>query len=145
MDRPRKNALRNKWSRRVVTTVLLLAAIGVTTYGLSRLKPAAPTVEESTVWMDTVKRGEMLRDVRGLGTLVPEEILFIPAINQGRVERIVMRPGAPVNPDSVLLVLNNPELDLEALEAEYQLKAAQAQNEDLRVQGAESGGGGRPG
>ncbi len=134
MDKPRKNAARNRWIRRVTTTVVLVAAIGAVTYGLSRLKPAAPTVEKSTVWMDTVKRGPMVRQVRGLGTLVPEEILFIPAINQGRVVRIVMRPGARVTPSSVLLVLSNPELELEAVEAEYQLRAAEAQFQDIRVQ-----------
>ena len=63
------------------------------TLGLSRLKPAAPSVEAATVWLDTVKRGPMLRQVRGLGTLVPEDIRWIPATTQGRVERIVLRPG----------------------------------------------------
>jgi HlyD family secretion protein len=120
--------------RRIITAVVLVVGIGATTFGLSRLKPAAPSVEESTVWMDTVKRGPMLRQVRGLGTLVPEEILFIPAENQGRVERIVIRPGAEVTPDSVLLVLSNPELQLEALEAKSQLHGAEARLEDLRVQ-----------
>jgi HlyD family secretion protein len=134
MDRPRKNAARNKWIRRVVTAVVLLAAIAATTVGLSRLKPAAPTVEKSTVWMDTVKRGPMLRQVRGLGTLVPQEILFIPALNEGRVERIVERAGAKVEPETVLLVLSNPQLELEAVEAEYQVRAAEAKQLDLEVQ-----------
>ena len=134
MDKPRKNAARNRWIRRGVTTAVLIAALAATTVGLSRLKPAAPTVEESTVWMDTVKRGPMVRKVRGLGTLVPEQILFIPAINQGRVERIVMLPGAEVNPSSVVLVLSNPELELEEVEAEYQLRAAEAKYQDLNVQ-----------
>jgi HlyD family secretion protein len=98
------------------------------------LKPAAPTVEKSTVWMDTVKRGPMLRQVRGLGTLVPQEILFIPALNEGRVERIVERPGARVEPETVLLVLSNPQLELEAVEAEYQVRAAVAKQLDLEVQ-----------
>lgn len=113
---------------------MVVLAIGATTVALSRLKPAAPTVEASTVWRDTVKRGEMLRNVRGLGTLVPEEILFIPAINEGRVERIVVLPGAQVTPNSVILVLSNPQLELEAVEAEYNVKAAEAQFQDLKVQ-----------
>ena len=75
------------------------------TLGLSRLKPAAPCVERSTVWIDTVKRGPMLRQVRGLGTLVPEDVRWIPAQTEGRVERHVILPGTPVKPDSVILEL----------------------------------------
>lgn len=116
----------------------LWAAAGVgaavlTTLGLSRLKPAAPSVERATVWIDTVKRGEMLRQVRGLGTLVPEEIRWIPAATEGRVDRIVIQPGTPVKMDSVVLELSNPELDLQALDAEQQLRAAEAQLTELRV------------
>jgi HlyD family secretion protein len=134
MDIPRKSAARKRLIRRIVTGAILLVAIALTTVGLSRLKPAAPTVERSTVWMGTVERGPMLRQVRGLGTLVPEEILWIPAVNEGRVERILVRPGAQVRKDTVLLVLTNPELELAALDAEYQVKAAQAQYTDLKVQ-----------
>ena len=83
------------------------------------MEPAAPTVEQSTVWTDTVKRGPVLRQVRGLGTLVPEEILFVPAVNEGRVEKILVRPGARVSAGTVLLVLNNPELELAAIEAKF--------------------------
>lgn len=132
MDRPRKNAARKRWIRRIVTVAVLVSAVVGTTVGLSRLKPAAPVVDN--VWMDTVKRGPMLRQVRGLGTLVPEEILFIPAINEGRVERIFVRPGARVSANTVLLVLSNRELELAALEAEYQVKAAEARYQDLKVQ-----------
>ncbi|MCP5109786.1 MAG: HlyD family efflux transporter periplasmic adaptor subunit [bacterium] len=133
MDKPRVGAARHRLIRRIITAVVVVLAVGATTVALSRLKPAAPTVEASTVWRDTVKRGEMLRNVRGLGTLVPEEILFIPAINEGRVERIVVRPGAKVTPTTVLLVLSNPQLQLEAVEAEYNIKAAEAQDQDLKV------------
>jgi HlyD family secretion protein len=97
------------------------------------MKPAAPTVEGSTVWPDTVKRGSMLRQVRGLGTLVPEEILFIAAQTEGRVDRIAVRPGAVVTPNTVLLQLSNPELELAANDAEWQVKAAEASYTDLRV------------
>ena len=134
MDIPRRSASRNRLIRRLVTAVVVLAVIVLTTVGLSRLKPAAPSVERSTVWMDTVKRGPMLRQVRGLGTLVPQEILWIPAVNEGRVVRILVRPGARVTAETVLLVLSNPELELAALEAEYQVKAAEAQYQDLKVQ-----------
>src|SRR6476659_448398 len=96
MDVPRKNAARNRLVRRIVIGVVAVGLAGAMTLGLSKMKPAAPEVDGSTVWPDTVKRGPMLRDVRGLGTLVPEEILFVPAISEGRVERIHMRAGAIV-------------------------------------------------
>ena len=101
--------------------------------GLSRLKPAAPSVARSSVVIDTVKRGPMLRQVRGLGTLVPEEIRWIPAATEGRVERIVVQPGARVEADTVLIELCNPEVELRALEAESQLRAAEAAYNELRV------------
>jgi HlyD family secretion protein len=97
------------------------------------MKPAAPSVDASTLWPDTVKRGSMLRQVRGLGTLVPEEILFIAAQTDGRVDRIAVRPGAEVRPDTVLMQLSNPELELAANDAEWQVKAAEATLTDLRV------------
>ena len=97
------------------------------------MKPAAPEVDASTVWPDTVRRGPMLRQVRGLGTLVPEEILFIAAQTDGRVDRIAVRPGAIVNVNTVLLQLSNPELELAANDAEWQVKAAEAGYTDLRV------------
>lgn len=134
MDIPRQGAARRRLIRRITYGSVVAAAIPLITVGLSRLKPAAPTVERSTVWTDAVKRGPMTREVRGLGTLVPEEILWIPAITDGRVERILVRPGAAVKPDTVLLVLSNPELELAALEAEYQVKAAEAKYQDLKVQ-----------
>jgi len=103
--------------------------------GLSRLKPAAPTVERSTVWVDTVKRGSILRQVRGLGTLVPMEgsIQFLPAITEGRVEKILELPGAKVKPDTILLEMSNPQLSQEALDADWKLKAAEADYENLKV------------
>lgn len=123
-----------KRRKRILMTVGLLLALAATTYALSRLQPAAPSVDRSTVWPDTVKRGEMLRNVRGLGTLVPEEIRWIPATTQGRVERILLRPGAQVQADSIILELTNPELEQEALDAELQLRVAQADYENLKVQ-----------
>ena len=101
-------ASRRQERRRILLGAAGLAAVLLITLGLSRLKPAAPSVERATVWIDTVKRGEMLRQVRGLGTLVPEEIRWIPAQTEGRVERRVLLPGAEVKPDSVILELSNP-------------------------------------
>jgi HlyD family secretion protein len=133
MDVPREGAKRKKIIRRTIVIVLILAAIPLVTLGLSRLKPAAPSVEASTLWMGTVERGPMLRQVRGLGTLVPEETLLIPAVNEGRVDKIVLRPGAIVKKDTVLLILSNPELELAAEDLKWQVKAAEATMTDLKV------------
>ncbi len=129
-----KSVVRKKQIRRALYGgAALLTVLGVT-WGLSRLKPAAPTVERGTVWVDTVKKGSMLRQVRGPGTLVPEDVRWIPALTEGRVERIVIRPGKPVTPDSVVLELSNPTVQQEALDAALQLKAAEAGLANLRVQ-----------
>jgi HlyD family secretion protein len=114
--------------------VVGIILVPLITWGLSTLKPAAPTVEKATVWPDTVKRGPMLIQVRGLGTLVPEEILWIPATTDGRVVRRFVLPGSPVTADTVVLELTNPELEQLALDAEWQLRAAQAQLNSLKAQ-----------
>jgi HlyD family secretion protein len=133
MDIPRPSFARQKRVRRIVYSGVGLVAVLLLTLGLSRLKPAAPSVERGTVWVDTVKRGEMLRQVRGLGTLVPEDIRWIPAASDGRVERILVQPGTAVKPDTVVLELSNPELELQALDAESQWRAAEAQYTELKV------------
>lgn len=133
MDVPRKSARKQKIIKRIVLGVIVAAAVPAITIMLGRLKPAAPTVEGSTVWRDTVKRGPMVRDVRGLGTLVPEETLLIPATTDGRVERILIRPGTPVKADDIIMTLANPDLQTELLDKEYALKAAEAAYTDLRV------------
>jgi HlyD family secretion protein len=128
------SALRAKKIRRATygaAAVLVIIGISVV---LGRLEPAAPTVERATVWVDTVKRGAMLRQVRGSGTLVPEETRWIPALTQGRVERIILRPGAEVTPDSVILELTNPQLQQSALEVQLQLQAAEAAFTNRRVE-----------
>jgi HlyD family secretion protein len=102
--------------------------------GLSRLKPAAPTVERAVVWPDTVKRGNIKREVRGLGTLTPEDIRWIPAQTQGRVEEIVLRPGAQVKPDTVILILSNPDLTQTVREAELAYKSAQAAYDNRKAE-----------
>lgn len=108
--------------------------MALVTMGLSRLKPAAPGVDRSTVWIDTVKRGPMLRQVRGLGTLTPVDIQWIPAATDGRVEKIPVLPGTAVQPNTVLLILTNPQLMQEALDANLKLKAAQADYKNLEAQ-----------
>jgi len=134
MDIQRPSSVaRNKKIRRIIIGVGALIGIALITVALSRLKPAAPTVERGTVWLDTVKRGPMVRQVRGLGTLVPEEIRWIPAATDGRVERIVVYPGTPVTPDTVILELINPNQSQALLEAEQQLNGAEAQYKNLQV------------
>jgi HlyD family secretion protein len=124
---------RNRRIKQIIWAAAGLVAVLVITVALSRLKPAAPTVERATVWVDTVKRGPMVRNVRGLGTLVPEEIRWIPAVTAGRVEKILIRPGAAVKPDTGLIELSNPTLTQSALEAEQQLKGAEANLTSLRA------------
>lgn len=133
MDIPRKSAGKRRLIKRIVFGVVGIAALVAVTLGTYRLKPAAPPVERSTVWIDAVKRGAMNRDVRGLGTLVPEETLLIPANTEGRVDRILIRPGTAVKPETVILILSSPELQTAALNAEYALKAAEADYTNLRV------------
>lgn len=128
------DVLRKKKIKRIIYVVLtLVVALGIT-MAVSRLKPAAPSVERATVWVDTVKRGPMLRQVRGSGTLVPEDTRWIPATTEGTVERILLRAGAVVTPDSVILELSNPVLEQSALEAQLQLKGAEAVLENRRVE-----------
>ena len=117
---------RRKRVRRFMYAGAGLLLVVVITAALSRLKPAAPTVDRATIWTDTVKRGPMLRDVRGLGTLVPETIWVIPAATDGRVDKRYLLPGTPVKANTVILDLSNPQLQQEALDAEYQLKGARA-------------------
>ncbi len=132
MDIQRKGAGRRKLIRRLIIAAIVLITVPLITWGLSRLKPAAPTVERSTVWVDQVKRGPMLRQVRGLGTLVAEEPVQIATQFDGRVEKRLL-PGVDVTPDTVLLVLSNPDLELSANDYEWQVKQAKAAYEDLKV------------
>src|SRR5207249_4260237 len=111
-----------------------LLAVVLVSVGLSRLKPAAPTVERAVVWPDTVKRGPMVRQVRGLGTLTPEDIRWIPATTQGRVEKIILRPGTAVKSSDVILELSNPQLEQQLQDAELKLQAAQAALANIKVQ-----------
>jgi HlyD family secretion protein len=132
IQRP-SNARAKKIKRIAYVTIAVLLCAGVT-LALSKLKPAAPSVDASTIWPDTVKRGPMLREVRGLGTLVPEDIHWIPAQTAARVDKIVIRPGHLVQPDTVILEMSNPETQRDLLDAEYLLKAAEADYANLRVQ-----------
>src|SRR5262245_35218171 len=134
MDIARPSNARRKRIRQVISIAIALIMLAAVSFGVSRLQPAAPTVEAATLWPDTVKRGPMIRQVRGLGTLVPEDIRWIPATTQGRVERIELRPGTRVSPGSVILVLTNDQLETDVQDAELKLLAAEAALANLRVQ-----------
>jgi HlyD family secretion protein len=133
MDIQRPDMSKARRKKRIITVALVGCALIGITVALSRLKPAAPSVERNLLYIDTVKRGPMVRQERGLGTLVPEEIRWIAARTSGRVDRIVLRPGAAVQPDSVILHLANPDVEQAAANAESQLKAAEAELLNLRV------------
>lgn len=134
MDIARPSNAKQKRIRRAAYVGVGLIAVVLVSVGLSRLKPAAPTVERAVIWPDTVKRGPMVRQVRGLGTLTPEDIRWIPATTQGRVEKIILRPGTTVKADSVILELTNPQLEQQLQDAQLKLQAAQAGLENLKVQ-----------
>jgi HlyD family secretion protein len=134
MDIARPDQARKRRRKRLLFGLVGLVVVAGVTVGLAQLKPAAPTVEKGSIWTDTVKRGQMLRQVRGNGTLVPEQIQFVQADTDGRVERIFVLPGAEVKSDTILLELSNPELKQAAFDAEWQLKAAEALLTKLKVQ-----------
>jgi HlyD family secretion protein len=110
-----------------------VGALGAAGWRVSKLEPAAPTVERATVWIDSVKRGPMLREVKGLGTLVPEDIVVIPAMQDGQVIKVLAKSGEKVKPETVLVVLVNPDLELSANDLEWQVKQAEANFADLKV------------
>jgi HlyD family secretion protein len=133
MDVPRKDAARRKWVRRGLFAAVLLVVVPAISIMLGRLKPASPIVEASSVWPDTVKRGEMLVQHRGLGTLVAEEILFVAAVTEGRVKKILVRPGTPVTADTIIVELTSPELEQQTLDSEFAVKMGEAKMRDLKV------------
>jgi HlyD family secretion protein len=134
MDIKREGVAKKKRIKMAIYLVLTTAGLGLITWRLMLLKPAAPTVERATVWIDTVKRGPMVIDRRGLGTLQPEDIIWIPAAFDGQVEKIVAHSGDDVKAGSVMLVLSNPDMQLAANDLEWQVKQAEATLADLKVQ-----------
>ena len=133
MDIQRKDAGKKRLIRRIVIGVVVVAAVAGTSVVVGRLKPAAPSVDLSVVWRDTVKRGPMTREVRGLGTLVPIDTMLIPATTEGRVQRILIYPGTPVRANSVVMILTSQELETDLLNAEYAVKSAEADYANLKV------------
>lgn len=134
MDVQRKVNHTKKIILRVLYTLIVLGALGGITYYVMQLEPAAPPVERGMAVIDTVKRGLFVRNVRGPGTLVPEEIRWVPAVSDGVVEEILMLPGTQVKPDTVIMIMSNPDLELNTLDAEWQLKSALAEYASLQKQ-----------
>lgn len=132
IKRPGKSKLKRR-IRNGVLIVVGLVAVGGITVGLTKLKPAAPTLDRSTAVIDTVKRGQMLRQVRGIGTLVPQLTRWVPAPAEGRLEKILVEPGVEVSTGTVIFELTNPQMEQQAIDADFQMKAAQADLENLRV------------
>ncbi|MEM9556625.1 MAG: HlyD family efflux transporter periplasmic adaptor subunit [Acidobacteriota bacterium] len=133
MDVARPDLKKKKQRKRLLLGVGIAIAFIAATVGISSLEPAAREVDRGSVWIDTVQRGEMLRSVRGAGTLVPEEIRWIAAETEGRVERILVDPGASVAADDVILVLSDPQTEQAAQDAELKLREAEADYTDLKV------------
>ena len=129
-----RNVRRHRILKRAVVAVLALGALCATGFAVMRLQPAVPTVERASIYPGSVKRGPMLREVRGLGKLVAEEVLWVPAAADGRVVKINVYPGSMVQPDTILMELDNPELRQQTLDAEFALRAAEASYTDLSVQ-----------
>ncbi|HEX3283015.1 MAG TPA: HlyD family efflux transporter periplasmic adaptor subunit [Pyrinomonadaceae bacterium] len=131
-----KRSGKSKLKKRIRSAILIvigLVTIGGITFALTRLKPAAPTLERSSAVIDTVKRGQMLREVRGIGTLVPQLVRWVPAPSDGRVERIPVQAGVVVQADTIIAELSNPKMEQEAMDADFQVKAAEADKESLRT------------
>jgi HlyD family secretion protein len=133
MDVPRPFAAKARRRRQIIYAAIGLALVAGATMGVSKLKPAAPAVDRSGLWIDTVKRGSMIRQVHGNGTLTPEEIRWIPTITDGRVDKILVRPGTPVKADTVIFILNNPTVEQQAFDAAWKLRAEEAQYHNLEV------------
>jgi HlyD family secretion protein len=127
MDVPREGVAAKKRKRRILIIGASAVGLILATFALSRLKPAAPSVDRSSVWIDTVKKGPMVRQVRGLGTLVPEEFRWLPTTTEASVEKILIWPGTKVEPGDVILELTSPELEQSAHEAASKAKAAEAE------------------
>ena len=134
MDIARPDSLKRKRARQLKYGVSAIVVVLIMGVGVSRLKPAAPGVDRATLWIDTVQRGSMIRQVRGTGTLVPEDIRWIPSTTSGRVERIIVKPGTEVSPGTIILELSNPALEQELNDAQLKVKSAEASLSNLRVQ-----------
>ncbi|MFM2125823.1 MAG: hypothetical protein RL328_2274 [Acidobacteriota bacterium] len=133
MDIPRQGVAQKRRTRFAIVLVLILGTGSFATWRVSKLEPAVPSVEFASLWPDAVKRGSIVLDVKGIGTLIPEEIVWIPATSQGQVSKVMRKSGERVSKDTVLAILTNPDIDLEATDLEWQVKQAEANYADLKV------------
>ncbi|MCB1053919.1 MAG: efflux RND transporter periplasmic adaptor subunit, partial [Acidobacteria bacterium] len=133
VDIPREGYAEKKRRKRLIYGAVALAGLAVVWAAVASLEPAARSVDKDTLWIGAVERGEMLREVRGPGTLVPEELRWISAATEGRVDRILIKPGAEVETDTVIMELTNPNVERSAQDAEWALRAEQADYQDLKV------------
>ena len=133
MDIKREGVAKRKRIRFIIYGILTIGALGAAGWRVSKLEPAAPSVERATVWIDAVKRGPIVIERKGLGKLAPEEIIVIPSLEDGQVIKVPIKSGQKVTPDTVLMVLVNPDMDLAANDLEWQVKQAQATYADLKV------------
>jgi HlyD family secretion protein len=133
MDIKREGVARKKRIKFIIYGILIVGALGAAGWRVSKLEPAAPSVERATVWIDSVKRGPIVIERKGLGKLAPEEIIVIPSLQDGQVIKIPIKSGQKVKPDTVLMVLTNPDMELAANDLEWQIKQAQAVYADLKV------------
>jgi HlyD family secretion protein len=133
MDYKREGVAKRRRIRWSIYAVLLLGVLSLGSWRLYKLQPAAPSVERATVWVDSVKRGPMLIDVKGIGTLVPEDIIWIPANSDGQISKVPVNSGDRVKPDTILMVLTNPDMELAANDLDWQVKQAEADLADTRV------------
>jgi HlyD family secretion protein len=133
MDIKREGVARRKRIKFILYGILALGALAAAGWRVSKLEPAAPTVERATVWIDSVKRGPIVIERKGLGKLAPEEIIVIPSLQDGQVIKVPVKSGQKVKPDTILMVLTNPDMELAANDLEWQIKQAQATYADLKV------------
>jgi len=133
MDIKREGVAKRKRIRLALYGLVAIGALGAAGWRVSKLEPAAPTVERATVWIDSVKRGPIVIERKGLGKLAPEEIIVIPSLQDGQVIKVPVKSGQKVKPDTVLMVLINPDMDLAANDLEWQIKQAKATYADLKV------------
>jgi len=133
MDIKREGVVKRKRVRAAILTILVVALASAAGWRISQLKPALASVERATLLIDTVKRGDILIEVRGNGTLVPEDIVWIPAAFDSQVSKILVKSGQTVKPKTVLMILENPDMALAASDLEWQIKQAEAGYSDLKV------------
>ena len=134
MDIERKDLALKKKRKRIILSVLAVVLLAAAIFGVSQIEPASPTVERGSVWVDTVKRGPLLREVRGIGTLVPEDNRLITAVTIATVEQLVIYPGTAVEPDTIILAMSNPQLLQEAENARLEFTAQEAELRSLGIQ-----------